>query len=211
MEIKMPMMTTLNEIRKYAPCQDGWKKLLKGLDKTQPDDEPLLFSEILRINGLDDALWCLHNTIWCLRSAPKEYDNKIRLFAISIARHVQHLMQDHRSIDALDVAERYAKGKANKKELKSAWSASKAAVEEEWSAHKAAPEAESPAAWSARGASWTAWSASKAAVWSASRSAADSAAWAASKAAKKSAAWKASYDKERRWQEEQFLKMVNGE
>ena len=33
--------TTLNAIRKYSPCTDGWKKLLAHLGKTEADDEPL--------------------------------------------------------------------------------------------------------------------------------------------------------------------------
>jgi len=33
--------TTLNEIKKHCPCEDGWKKLLKHLGKTKADDEPL--------------------------------------------------------------------------------------------------------------------------------------------------------------------------
>ena len=51
--------TTLNKIRKYKPSESGWKKLLSGLDKTEADDEPLPIATILRINGLDDALWSL--------------------------------------------------------------------------------------------------------------------------------------------------------
>ena len=51
--------TTLNKIRNYNPCKDGWEKLLKFLGKTEADDEPLLMSTILRSNGLSDALWCL--------------------------------------------------------------------------------------------------------------------------------------------------------
>ena len=51
--------TTLNKIKEREPCSDGWKKLLKHLKKTGPDDEPLSFLEILKSNGIDDAVWCL--------------------------------------------------------------------------------------------------------------------------------------------------------
>ena len=54
-----PKTTTLNEIRKFNPCKEGWTKLLKFLDKTEADDEPLLMSTILESNGLLDAIWCL--------------------------------------------------------------------------------------------------------------------------------------------------------
>ena len=100
--------TTLNRIRAHSPCTSGWNKLLKHLGKTMPDDEPLPFSVILESNGLDDALWCC-------RSAP-EYNREWRLFAVWCARQVQHLVIDQRSINALDVAERFANGLATQTE-----------------------------------------------------------------------------------------------
>lgn len=99
--------TTLNRIREHEPCADGWRKLLKYLGKTEADDAPLAYSTILDAVGLDDALWCLcaepqHASIW-------------RIYAVRCARRVQHLMTDERSIQALDVAERHARGLANDK------------------------------------------------------------------------------------------------
>jgi len=117
-------LTTLNKIRACSPCESGWTKLLKHLGKTSADDEPLPFSVILESNGLDDALWCC-------RAAP-EYDREWRLFAIWCARQVQHLMTDKRSIEALDVAERFANGLATQQELAAAgyaaWDAAWAAA-----------------------------------------------------------------------------------
>ena len=59
--------TTLNKIESLDPCETGWSKLLKGLGKTEPDDEPLSLLRILEINGIDDALWATrtqpHNSI----------------------------------------------------------------------------------------------------------------------------------------------------
>lgn len=103
------MYTTLRKIKDCDPCGDGWNKLLKSLNKTEADDEPLPFSHILESNGLEDA-------IWAMRSAP-EYDREWRLFAVFCARQVQYLMTDERSINAIDVAERYANGLATEKEL----------------------------------------------------------------------------------------------
>lgn len=54
-----PKTTTLNKIRDFKPCADGWAKLLKHLGKIEADDEPLLMSTILKSNGFNDALWCL--------------------------------------------------------------------------------------------------------------------------------------------------------
>ena len=101
--------TTLNAIRACSPCEEGWVRLLEGLGKTKADDEPVAFSRILDINGLDDALWCC-------RAAP-QYDREWRLFAVWCARQVQHLMKDPRSVAALDIVERYANGEASAEEL----------------------------------------------------------------------------------------------
>ncbi len=151
--------TTLNKIRVHSPCQEGWGKLLKHLGKTKADDEPLPFAVIVESNGLEDALWCC-------RTAP-ERDREWRLFAVWCARRVQHLMIDTRSVAALDVAERFARGEATVEEL------------------AAARDAARDAAWdAARGAAWgaardAAWGAAWAAAWDAARGAARDAARAA--------------------------------
>ncbi|WP_395138358.1 hypothetical protein [Schlegelella aquatica] len=141
--------TTLNRIREHSPCADGWRKLLKYLGKTGPDDAPLAYIVILDAVGLDDALWCLraepqHASIW-------------RMYAVRCARRVQHLMTDERSLQALDVAERHARGLAADKELDAArldagaavWTAAGAAV---WTA----VGADARAAWAAARAAWAA-------------------------------------------------------
>jgi uncharacterized secreted protein with C-terminal beta-propeller domain len=109
---KASMNTTLNKIREHSLCTSGWEKLLRTLGKTKADDEPLNIVAILDSNGLDDALWCLQ--------AVDGYEKEMRLYAVWCARQVQHLMTDKRSLDALDVAERFAHGKATKDELAAA-------------------------------------------------------------------------------------------
>ena len=106
------MKTTLNKIREHSPCVKGWEKLLRYLGKTKADDAPLPISTIIDSNGLDDAFWCLR--------AVEEHERELRLYAVWCARQVQHLMKDQRSLDALDVAERYANGKATADELAAA-------------------------------------------------------------------------------------------
>ncbi len=157
------MKTTLNAIRSHSPCADGWSKLLRHLNKTQADDEPLPLRVILDSNGLDDALWCLRAVPNC--------DREARLFAIWCARQVQHLMTDPSSIAALDVAERHAHGKATDAELDAARDAAWAAA---WAAACAA-------AWDA------AWAAAWAAARAAAGDAAGAAAWAAARAAARDA------------------------
>ena len=66
--------TTLNRIRAQRPCMSGWTKLLRGLGKTEADDAPLPYADIVRINGLDDALWCCR--------AEPQHDKEWRLFAV---------------------------------------------------------------------------------------------------------------------------------
>ena len=126
--------TTLNKIRVHHPCSDGWEKLLKHLNKTKADDEPLSFVTILESNGLDDALWCC-------RAAP-EYDREWRLFAVWCATQVKHLMTDDRSLNALVVAENFANGLSTIDQ----WDAARAAA---WAAALAVRAAAWDAAWDA--------------------------------------------------------------
>jgi hypothetical protein len=105
----MIMKTTLKKIREQSPCKDGWGKLLKHLGKTQADDVELSLLTILESNGIDDALWCLR--------AVDGFDKEKRLMAVAFAREVQHLTTDPRSIAALDVAEKFARGEATVDEL----------------------------------------------------------------------------------------------
>ena len=114
------MKTTLNKIRTKKPFADGWKKLLAHLSKRKADDEALSIITILDSNGLGDALWCLR--------AVENHDREIRLYAVWCARQVQHLMTDKRSLDALDVAERFASGLAPDSELTAARAAARSAL-----------------------------------------------------------------------------------
>jgi len=177
--------TTLNNIRTHSPCTSGWEKLLRHLNKTKADDEPLSLLTVLESNGLDDALWCLRTV--------KGYDKQIRLLAVASARRVQHLMTDQRSIAAIDTAERYANGLATDEELKAA---ADDADDAAWDAARAAAMA---AAWAAArdAAMAAAWDAARDAVSDAADAAAMAAAWAAARDAAdaaRAAAWNAADD-----------------
>ena len=176
--------TTLNRIRACDPCASGWSKLLAGLGKTAADDERLPYAEIVRINGIDDALWACR--------AEPQHAREWRLFAVWCARKVQHLTTDHRSAAALDVAERYANGEATDTELAAARAAA-------WDAARAAALA---AAGSARAAAWDA-------AWVAAGSA-RAAAWDAAGSAR-AAAWDAAWAAARDEQTAEFLRIVGGE
>ena len=93
-------------------------------------------------------------------------ERTLRLFAVWCARQVQHLMQDKRSLAALDVAERHANGQATDEELMiardDAFAAARAAA---WAAAR-------DAAFAAAGdADWAAFAAARAAAWAAARDA----------------------------------------
>lgn len=191
------LTTTLNAIRAHHPCSDRWAKLLRHLGKIGGDDEPLPFAVIVESNGLDDALWACE-------TAP-QYNRQWYLFAVWCARQVQHLMQDPRSIAALDVVERYASGVATKDELDAArdaaWDAAGAAV---WDTAGAA-------AWgAARAAAWATQGATRAARGAAARDAAWAAAWAAEKphGGYRGAAAQAAEQAARAAQQAQFLRIV---
>jgi len=115
------MKTTLNQIRKHSPCHNGWTQLLRSLNKTQPDDEPLWIDEILDHNGISDALWCLRSVEGCER--------EIRLYALWCARRVQHLITDPISIAALNVVEQSVHGEASAEDVASARVAARVAAQ----------------------------------------------------------------------------------
>ncbi len=182
----MTTFTTLNKIREHGPCAGGWAKLLRYLDKTQADDEPLALTTILDSNGLDDALWCLR--------ACDGIEKKARLYAVWCVRQVQHLLTDPRSLAALDVAERYAEGEATGEELTAAWAAAGddaawAAAGDDAAGNAARTAARNAARAAARDAAWddAAWAAAGAAAGAAAKDAAGNAArtaaWAAARAA----------------------------
>lgn len=166
----MPILhTTLNLIHEHTPCRAGWRRLLKHLGKTNPDDAPLPLAVILDSNGLDDTLWCLRAVIDVEQHAPA-----LRLYAVWCARQVQHLMNDPRSLAALDVAERHAWGEATDVELLAARIAARIAARSAvvWDAARAAESMTLNNAWA------TAWRSARDAV-----EAARDAAWDAAEAA----------------------------
>jgi hypothetical protein len=103
------MTLTLNIIRSHSPCAKGWAKLLKHLNKTTADDEPLSLLAVLDSNGIQDA-------IWCLRTEPTP--ERIQRFVLAVARRVEHLHPTAKACN--DITERYLNGTATKAELDAA-------------------------------------------------------------------------------------------
>lgn len=100
---------TSNNLRAYSPCVDGWTKFLSKTGKIKGDDEITPIQTILELNGFKDALWSLRGV--------HGKDTEIRLYAVYCARLFTHLMKDKSSLQALDIAEKYAKGDASEIEL----------------------------------------------------------------------------------------------
>ena len=85
--------------------------------------------------------------VWVATRPSVLADKKLRLFAVFCARQVQHLMTDPRSIEAINVAEKYTQDRASDDELAAARSAADvAAYPAAWTAAYAAMK-ESQATW----------------------------------------------------------------
>ena len=141
----MKYAVTLKQLREAGACYAGYNKLVRALQNkpfTEQDEDketyirfahkeaiPVLF--IAESNGFDNALWSMK----CVKNA----DRDLRLFAVWCARQVQHLMTDQRSINTLDVAERFANGSETIEELATAMAAAwDAAMAAAWDAAMAA-------------------------------------------------------------------------
>ena len=110
---------TLEDIRALNPCYDP--------DKYAPDDWEGTALDVLKAEQVpaEDRLWLVCHDGWI--------DNKtLRLFAVWCARQALALVShpDPRSINAVNVAERYANGEATKNELAAARAAAWAAARE---------------------------------------------------------------------------------
>lgn len=91
--------TTLNKIRSLGPREDVWKKLLTGLNKTQADDQPVTIHQIIEINSLRDALWCMRAF---------DFDKKqLVRFAYDCAKSVEYLLSDQRSKNLFPAIQAY--------------------------------------------------------------------------------------------------------
>lgn len=98
---------TIKDLRDLEPCYDPSKYLSEDWSGTIVD--------FLKIDEIpfEDRLWAV------LRSDFVS-DKLMRLFAVFCARQVQHLIKDRRSLAAIYVAESFANGNSNIKELNNA-------------------------------------------------------------------------------------------
>ena len=165
------MKITLKLLNSFDPCYNPEEiGFTKDLELT-----PIEFIDQFRdkVKDKEDIIWVL---------ARKQFmtDRNMRLFAVWCAREALKLVSDPdiRSVNACDVAENYANGKATKKDLDAARAV----------AWDAANDTAGVAAWDA------AWDAAKDAARDAARAAALDAARAAAGAAARDAARAAAWD-----------------
>ena len=156
------MKTINNElIRSFSPCYDPSEKNI-------PDDETLTVVEaVAKYRSIVPA----KDIIWVLCRNEFLTDKDLRLFAVWCAREALKLdaNPDKGSVNACNVAERFANGEATSEELAAAraaaiaaaWAAGAAAWDAAYGAAYAAARAAAiaaalDAAWAARAAAWAA-------------------------------------------------------
>ena len=109
------MLTTLNRIKSSDYLGDlSFEKLLRGLKKPKPDDDPVAITTILEIIGLGGAFACM--------ASVEGYDQEMRQYAVDCVRMMAPSLIDYerdeqRAVLLLDTIERYAFGNATDDEL----------------------------------------------------------------------------------------------
>jgi len=98
------MKTTLNEILKHDPCgtdsggESGFSLGLKNAGKLKADDEPIDLIDILKSNGIRDAIWvlrCFDYLDYCLfiadilESNLDVFDDKTKIMLKEIAKNIR--------------------------------------------------------------------------------------------------------------------------
>ena len=162
---------TIADIRSWSPCYDPSRHLPEAWSGNALD--------ILRMEiPVQDKFWVV------FREGIIS-DKTLRLFAVWSYRQTLAWIKDPdpRSVEAANVAERFASGEATEEELLSAASAARPATSASWSAARSATSAAASAAWSV---AWSATSAAESASWSVAWSA-TSASWSAARSEEGSA------------------------
>lgn len=155
------LTTTKRLIRNAGACKERYGAAVKKYGRRYKDDDPIPLTTVLDLCGLEDALWCLRAVT---PEQEAERDRLALLFACACVRRtpitnggvVYDIFSQHGRY-AVDVAERYAVGKATSDELAAARAAARAAAWDD--------------AW------YAAWDAARGAAWDAALAAALGAAW----------------------------------
>ena len=57
--MKTQLMTSLDEIKSFNPCSEGWKDILKGQKKTKADSVLFPLVDCLNSNSIRDVCWLI--------------------------------------------------------------------------------------------------------------------------------------------------------
>jgi len=130
----MKTKITYKDIMSFNPCYDP--KELGKIDTKKSLTIPEFITQYRdKVKNKEDIIWVV---------CRNEYmtDKDLRLFAVWCAREALKLVDaDPRSIEACDVAERFANGEATKEELIAAGDAAGAAGDAAWATARAARDA----------------------------------------------------------------------
>ena len=156
-------MITTDLIRSMDPCYDPVTGLSSEGEKENEGYLTEGYSATL-IDFLNHAKIPARDKMWVVLNEGIIDDKTLRLFAVECAKSALSLIDnpDPRSVEALNVEERFADGEASQQELDAARAASKTAAwdsncENVWNAYVVARAAEAEDAWDAAwGASWAA-------------------------------------------------------
>ena len=83
-----------NNYKNNNPCEESWIKLLKSLNKTKADDDPISFEYLLETLGVQDTLWVIDNCI--------EDKSVVRLMCADFAESVLHIWENWAKDNAPD-------------------------------------------------------------------------------------------------------------
>ena len=145
------MHVTINQLKEWNACQDGFERFMDGAGKDAANDEKVsLYDALDQGCEISDITWAISH----LELTPDQ-ELDIRLLACAFARRVLgHFEKEHpedkRPRNAIDTAGRFANGCASKEELgaaeAAAWAAARTARAAAWAAAEAAAR---DAAWAA--------------------------------------------------------------
>ena len=176
------MYVTLNQLKEWNVCADGYKDVLEHVGLDYGKDKPINLSTILKSNDFADTMWCVDN----MELTPDQ-ERDFRLLACGYADRVLPIFEktypdDDRPRLAIEAAKQFANGEIDD----AAWAAARdaardaagdaagaagddgdAAMDAAWAARSAARDAAGAAArdaaWAARAAAWAAGDAARAA------------------------------------------------
>lgn len=89
------IFTTLAQIRACDPCREGWRRILRGLNKKTADKDDLTIGRIADVASLPDALWALQSV-----EGQEQALRGLALLSYRLVRHSCSAAVDHIVLNA---------------------------------------------------------------------------------------------------------------